>query len=47
MDVFKWFRGRSEAARLEQGDVKALITDMATAPIARPVDANSTPACWK
>ena len=25
MDVFKWFRGRSEAARLEQGDVKALI----------------------
>ena len=25
MDVFKWFRGRSEAARLEQGDVEALI----------------------
>ena len=25
MDVFKWFRGRSEASRLEQGDVKALI----------------------
>ena len=25
MDVFKWFRGRWEAARLEQDDVEALV----------------------